>query len=234
MSSVVSSSSQYTVPCVSSTNCVRQATTAARRSRRRGDQREYWKSTHDFLHCVYTGFGWFLHGPPPNGDCWLTFPICSTNTQSCGMVVGYPLAQLLDLRVDVSAIARACRFQGTLTDPERFDSPEIVLEKHDFSYPDCTQSFFCYCEDEDDGTLLRVEQQNTTARYTVAARTLRHGQRVSCHGRHGTNTATLGFMQNFTHAVSVRPSSAAVRCTTTTPSASCRAEGSCVCTQRLD
>lgn len=70
-----------------------------------------------------------------------------------------------------------------------------------FPIPIVHRVFFCYCEDEDDGTLLRVEQQNTTARYTVAARTLRHGQRVS--GPDGTNTAALGFMQNFTHAVRV-------------------------------
>lgn len=126
---------------------------------------------------MYTGFGWFLHGPPPNGDCWLTFPICSTNTQSCGMVVGYPLAQLLDLRVDVSAIARACRFQGTLTDPERFESPEIVLEKHDFSYPDCTQSFFL---------LLRRRRR----RYTAACRAAEHHGSIHRCCTHTTARAT--------------------------------------------
>lgn len=99
--------------------------------------------------------------------------------------IRYPLAQFFDLR------RRFGRLLETLTVPQRFDSPEIVLEKHDFSNPDCTQSFFCYCEDEDDGTLLRVEQQNTTARYTVAARTLRHEQRVSCYGRHQYSHARL-------------------------------------------
>lgn len=103
---------------------------------------------------------------------------------------GYPVAQFLDLRRRLGD-TRACRLLETLTVPQRTESPEIVLEKHDFSYPDCTQSFFCYCEDEDDGTLLRVEQQNTTARYTVAARTLRHEQRVSCHGRHQYSHARL-------------------------------------------
>lgn len=150
-----------------------------------------------------------------------------------GCCDGYPLAQLLDLRVDVSAVARVCRFQGTLTDPERFDSPEIVLEKHDFSYSDCTQSFFL---------LLRRRRR----RYTAACRAAEHHGSIHRCCTHTTARATRFLPRTTRHQYSharlhaklhtrrVRPSSAAVRCSTTTPSASCRAEGSCVCTQRLD
>lgn len=121
--------------------------------------------------------------------------------------------------------ARACRFLDTLTVSQRVDSPEIVLEKHDFSYPDCTQSFFL---------LLRRRRR----RYTAACRAAEHHGSIHRCCTHTTARATrfLPRRHQYSHArlhakLHTPSVSSAVRCT---PPLHRRVEGSCVCTQRLD
>lgn len=119
--------------------------------------------------------------------------------------------------------ARASRFLGTLTIPQPFDSPEIVLDKHDFSYPDCTHSFFL---------LLRRRRR----RYTAACRAAEHHGSIHRCCTHTTARATR-FLPRTTAPTQPRSAS----CKTSHTPCPCPLRcvvplqlGSCVCTQRLD
>uniref|UniRef100_A0A8D8MUS8 (northern house mosquito) hypothetical protein n=1 Tax=Culex pipiens TaxID=7175 RepID=A0A8D8MUS8_CULPI len=154
----------------------------------------------------------------PHCALWPSRVLQRTNTQSCGIAAaaGYPLAQF------GRRFGNAPPFPRVLeTVPGAVRFTRNSLEKHDFSHPKCTQSsFFCYCEDEDGDTLLRVAAEH-------------HG---SIHRRRCTHTSAApnAFLAR---TAPIQRRSASCK-TSHAPSPllllSPALEGSCVCTQRLD
>lgn len=106
---------------------------------------------------------WFLHGSSTKWRfltaLWPSRVLQRTNTQSCGIAAGYPLAQLVDVSATRAFAVSCSEGLGDGSGAVRFTRNS--LEKHDFSHPNVHRVlFFCYCEDEDGDTLLRVAEHH--------------------------------------------------------------------------